>query len=120
MGSAAWLLVALCLMLTDKLVTSQKSPSSLCALVPDFKLSITVTAVAFPLSFSDDRVPVRDQNSLSAEDVLKKHTLKGMIPLQSWTDAASIPERRRGKRFTSRKGAALERALEGPRQQVGL
>ncbi|ELW70192.1 hypothetical protein TREES_T100011621 [Tupaia chinensis] len=69
---------------------------------------------------SDDRVPVRDQNSLSAEDVLKKHTLKGMIPLQSWTDAASIPERRRGKQFTSRKGAALERALEGPRQQVGL
>jgi len=81
----------------------RKEFSRLFTLLPDLKISMN-TAI-FPLSSADDPVLVKNQNSSSAEEVLKQHTIKQVIAPPCWADAASVYLRTEGGQFARvRKG----------------
>lgn len=52
----------------------RKEFSRLFTLLPDLKISMNIAI--FTLSSADDSVLVRDHNFLSAEQVLKRHTIQ--------------------------------------------
>lgn len=89
-------------------------------LLPELKININIAI--FPPSSADDPVLVRNQNTLPAEEVLKKHTIEQMTALPFWADAASIFLRTEGDTIhTGGEGrSSVERSRERPRQQTGL
>lgn len=89
--------------------TFGKESSRLFTLLPDFKISNNLAI--FPLSSADDPVLVQNQNSASAEGVLKKHTSKQMTVPLSGADAAPVYLRTKGRGVHSRDrgGTALWR-----------
>lgn len=93
----------------------RKEFSRLFTLLSDLKISTNITI--FPLSSADDPVLVKNQNSSSAEEVLKRHTNKQVIAPPCWADAASVYLRTEGGQFT-RAGKGHENG-QGSKQGSG-
>lgn len=100
--------------------TFGKESSRLFTLLPDFEISNNLAI--FPLSSADDPVLVRNQNSASAEGVLKKHTSKQMTVPLSGADAAPVYLRTKGGSIHATGEGQLYGEVMGmaPRQQIGL